>query len=437
MAVAVTGAQRSLGKVFYGWWIVAGGFVLQGITSGLLFQAFGVYFLPLQAEFGWSRTLLSTAFSLARAESAVLGPVEGWLVDHLGPRTMVRVGTLMFASGFFLLSMVTSFFVFFIAFFFLSLGASLGGFPSVAAALANWFHKRRALAMALSSAGVGMGGGLVYGVAWAIQTYGWRSTAVYSGLIVIAVGLPLSQLFRRAPEPYGYLPDGVSPPSADANAAPTPVSSRSHSAVAQNAEDFTVKETLRSPAFWFLSLGHTIAAIAVTSISVHLIPYVVDRVGLTLQAGAAVVTLMTAFMLIGMVCGGYIGDRIEKRAIAVICMLGHSVALVVLAFSSSIGFVVLFAILNGLAWGARGPLMSAIRADYFGRASFATIMGFSSAVVLVGGFTGPVIVGYLADVLGGYTVPFLGLGVLTAVGSVFFIVARKPRRPQRTSQAHA
>jgi hypothetical protein len=70
--------------VFYGWWIVAAGFGLEMLIGGLIFHAYGAYVVLLREEFGWSKTMLSAAFSMARAESGILGPVQGWLTDCAG-----------------------------------------------------------------------------------------------------------------------------------------------------------------------------------------------------------------------------------------------------------------------------------------------------------------------------------------------------------------
>ena len=89
-------------RIFFGWWIVVSGCFLQALHSGLLGQGFTVYFLPLQAEFGWSRTLLSTGFSLSNIINGVLAPFEGWLADRFGPRRMVFAGFILFGTGFML-----------------------------------------------------------------------------------------------------------------------------------------------------------------------------------------------------------------------------------------------------------------------------------------------------------------------------------------------
>ena len=96
--------RRNTSKVFFGWWIVSAAIGIQFLHGGLLFQAFGAYFVRLQQEFGWSSAALSWSFSLLRVESGLLGPFQGWLIDRFGPRLVLIVGLIIFAIGFMLLS---------------------------------------------------------------------------------------------------------------------------------------------------------------------------------------------------------------------------------------------------------------------------------------------------------------------------------------------
>ncbi len=116
-------------------------------------------------------------------------------------------------------------------------------------------------------------------------------------------------------------------------------------------------------------------------------------------------------------------------------MAMHCVGILALAFAVNVAMVFAFTFLHGWAWGARGPLMQAIRADYFGTASFGKIMGVSSLIVAFGSSAGPLIAGFLADQTGNYQVGFTVLAVLAGMGSVFFLLAKKPPPPARTERA--
>ena len=407
------------GRIFYGWWIVAAGFGLEGLIGALMFHAYGAYAVLLREEFGWSKTMLSAAFAMARAESGILGPVQGWLTDRFGPRVLIRVGMVIFGVGFMLFSRIEGPVAFFLTFFMMALGSSLGGYLPVGVAVVAWFRRRRALALSISASGMAIGGLLTPLVVLAASRVGWRWTAFASGLLVIAVGVPLGQLMRRRPEAYGWTVDGDTPETAAAAA-----DARVRAAPVQR--DFTPREALATRAFWYISLGHAASLLVVSAVMVHMVIHVTERLGYALPQAGSVVAAMTVMQAIGQLSGGWLGDRFSKRRIAAGCMLGHAAALMILAFASAFWMVVVFAILHGTAWGMRGPLMGAIRADYFGSAAFGTITGISSMVLMVGMMGGPLVAGILADRTGSYVPGFSVLAACSALGSVFFLLARRP-----------
>ncbi len=433
MSLDVEQIKRPPGRVFYGWWIVGGGFSLQAIVGSLMIHSFTAYFPLLQAQFGWSRALLSGAFALSRAESGILGPLQGWLIDKFGPRIMVRVGMLMFGAGFILFSRTDSVLDYYLTFALMAVGSSVAGFLTVATTIVNWFERRRSLAMAIAMSGFGIGGLLVPAIAWSLTSFGWRPTAFFSGVLIMVVGLPIAQIMRQRPEQYGYLPDGVTTP------VPYSVEDSSQGSLNLSAvpgqdgvTGFTAREAMRTPTFWLLSFGHAMALLTVGAVSLHLIPHIIDSVGVSVTAASSAVAVMTVFNVMGQLGGGLLGDRFSKRALAAGAMLLHSVALLTLAYATTLVPVYIFAVLHGTAWGVRGPLMTTIRADYFGRASFATIMGFSSLIVMVGMTIGPLFAGIMADIFDGYRVGFIVIAAITAVGSLFFVFARAPNPPERT-----
>jgi sugar phosphate permease len=412
-------------RMFYGWYIVAAGFGIEALIGALMFHAYGAYVVLLREEFGWSKTLLSAAFAMARAESGIFGPVQGWLTDRFGPRVLIRTGMVVLGSGLVLFSFIASPVTFFLTFFLMAVGSSLGGYLPIGVSLVSWFRRRRALALSISGSGMAAGGFLVQFVALAMTHWGWRWTAFASGVLVLLVGLPLAQVVRHRPEPYGFVPDGaVLPDTRSPRRRPTPV-------------DFTAREAMRTRSFWFIAIGHGAALLVVSAVMVHLIVHMTERLGYSLQQGASVLALMTVVQLTAQLGGGWVGDRFSKRAIVVACMAAHAAGLLLVAHATAFWMVAIFGVLHGAAWGIRGPLMSAIRADYFGAASFGAITGMSSMVVMLGMMGGPLVAGILADRTGSYVIGFQVLAGLAAFGSIFFVLATPPPPPRRTAFAAA
>ncbi|MEX2598592.1 MAG: MFS transporter [Dehalococcoidia bacterium] len=409
--------------------MVAAAFCSQILHSSMLFFAQGLYLVEWERAFGWSRGSISIAFSMIRVESGILGPIQGWLIDRFGPRPVMLAGNLCFATGFFVLSQVNNLWQLYIAFAFLAIGTGLAGFLTVTTAVAQWFQRMRTRAMSFTSVGFAAGAIVVPIIGWSIVTQGWRETAFFSGVAVLLIGVPAALLFRRRPEDYGLLPDG----DQAATAAPGEEPDTSQGKQPNADGDFTVRQALRTPAFWFVTLGHGTALLVVATIPVHLTPHLVDENNWSTAAVALVFPGLMVMQITGQLSGGVLGDLYSKRLIAAFAMLGHSSAMIILAFSAHPVAVAAALVLHGLGWGARGPLMMSIRAEYFGRRNLGMIAGWSNTITMTGSIIGPIVAGVMYDAFGSYTVPFLTIGLATGASTVFFIMARKPRTPELTS----
>lgn len=412
---------RPRGYVFYGWYMVAAGAGIQMLSGLFWMQSYGAYVVLLQHDFGWSKALVSGAFALSRIESGVIGPAQGWLVDRYGPRAVLRVGIIVFALGFLMFSQIHTPVGFYVAFAVIALGTSLGGFATVMVALVGWFSRHRAKAVALSQIGNSLGGVSVPLVIFCLEGFGWRTTAILSAAVILLVGLPAVQLIKHRPSELGEMVDGAPPPKETPN----------QKSVFDDRRDFTAREAMRTRAFWMIAFGHGAALLTVSAMTVHLVPHLTEDMGYSLSSAGLVVALMTAFQMLGQIGGGYLGDRFDKRLICIGCMVAHALGVLAVAFAVNVMMVIAFSVLHGLAWGIRGPLMVALRADYFGPSSFGTIMGFSSMIIMLGMSAGPVLAGYLADVYGNYEIGFTVLAAAAILGSFCFAAATPPAPPRR------
>jgi sugar phosphate permease len=414
-----------MARLFYGWRMVGAATGMQFLQAALVNNAFGAYVAVLAEERGWSKTALSGAAALQQMESALLGPVLGWLLDRFGPRVFIRAGVFFLGGGLMLLSTVDSLAGFYGAFVVIAMGGSLAGFFPLNVALIHWFERYRARALSSMSLGLALGGIAAPLVAWSLQTYGWRPTAFYSGVLAILVGFPLALVMRNKPEDYGERVDGLRQESSPSGKA-GPDDSK-----LPRTRDFTAREALRTPAFWLISLGHGFALFVVHTVLVHAITHLKEGLGYSVAAAALIMGMVTVFQIVGVMIGWWIGDRFDKRLISAACMLMHASGLLLLTYAVAMPMLVAFAVLHGTAWGLRGPFMQAIRADYFGRAAIGMILGLSYMIIIIGQMGGPLIAGAFADATGNYRTGFTLLAILAGLGSSFFLLAKKPARPAR------
>lgn len=404
------------------------------MQAGLNHQSFGAYIAVLAAEQGWSKTALSGAAALQSVETAVIGPLLGWMVDRFGPGIMIRIGVVLFAGGMAALSQIDTLTGFYLSALLIAAGVSLCGYFPINVAIIHWFERKRARAMATSSLGLALGGLVVPIVAASIAAFGWRATALGSAVVILLMGWPLASIFKGKPADLGQTIDGAPP---EAPAAPSAGSGAGVSGggvqVASAGPEFTAGEALRTRAFWLLALGHGSALLVVTSVNVHAISHMKEGLGYSLAQASLIISLMTVGQLGGVGIGMAVGDRYNKRLMAASCMIMHAIGLLLLTWATHITMLVGFALIHGIAWGLRGPFMQAIRADYFGRRAIGMIMGISSLVIAFGQVSGPLVAGAMADWTGDYRAGFTVLALLAGAGGMFFVMATPPRPPVRAA----
>ena len=418
-------------RIFYGYWVLSAGSLVMVLLGIAGLHGLGVFFSALQREYMWSSALLSGAFALSRAESGFLGPVEGYLVDRIGPRKMVAIGLVILGFGFVLLSRVDSLPSFYLALVVIALGTGIGGFLAIMASLTNWFYRMRARAMAVATVGVNIGGLLIVFLTLAVDTYGWRAAAFICALIVWALIVPIIMVLRDRPEDYGLLPDGdVAPPAREDSDDDDPAAQYA----ADDDDDMTVREALYSQAFWLVSLVHGIAVMSLSALAVHQIERMV-LAGVSLQMAGLVVTVYTGVGIFFRILSGYIADIFDKRYVIAVFLLFQTAALFVFAVGNTVFMFMLFGLLFAPGWSGRGAALTAYRGELFGRKRFASITGVSMVVTNSLSLIGPVFAGFLFDVTGSYASPFLALSALSLVAAFLILLVRKPRKAARAPVA--
>ena len=414
-------------NIFYGYWVLSAGSFVMVILGIAGLHGLGVFFSALQRDYMWSSALLSGAFALSRAESAFLGPVEGFLVDKFGPKKMIALGLTILGLGFILLSRVDSLFSFYLALITIALGTGIGGFLAVMSLLTNWFEKFRARSMAIATIGVNVGGLMVVGLTWSVSNFGWRSTALFFAILIFMSIIPLTKIVRDRPEDYGLLPDGVEPEDIESY---TETTIREES----NNEDMTVKDAIRSQAFWVISLVHGIAVMALSALAVHQIERMV-QVGISMEMAGLVVSVYTGFGIFFRILSGYLADKIDKRYVIAVFLVFQTLALLVFAFADSVSSFMIFGLLFAPGWSGRGAALTAYRGELFGRKRFASITGLSMVITNALSLTGPIFTGVLFDATGSYESPFVIMAGLSLVAGILILFTKTPNSKSQINKA--
>ena len=423
--------SRRMRGMFPGWAMCGLGALITALGTVPLFNGLPVFNPVLRNVFGWNASQMSWAFAVTRVEGGLLGPLEGFLIEKLGPRRMVFIGLTIAGVGFVLFSQIQQLWHLYVVFFIMSVGATMGSWLPMMTMINQWFIRQRSRAMALVMEGFAVGGVIFPPLlAWAIggvdpdisERFGWRASTLFIGILLMAVAFPLSRLIHNRPEDLGLLPDGDPPDS------PSELPAEAHPNRSDTRnEGYTWQEAIRTRSFWLISFGHSASTVVTLSVFVHL-GLMLDDQGFSLGTISLVVAVFTGVTSISILVGGYLGDRIPIRLVCFVFSFIQGLAVVVLVLAHSVEMLILFAVLFGLGFGGRDPVTQAIRGVYFGRKAFAAITGLSMVPVNVLAFIGPLYAGYMRDATGSYGTPFLTIAAVCLLGSFLFLFLKEPPR---------
>jgi MFS family permease len=410
-------ASSRIRKTYYGWWVALTGAVNALITSGPTFQGSSAIFTAVEAEFGWSRALVSGVASFGRVGGAVFGPLEGYLADRLGPARITLIGLVVGGLGFIMFSRVQNAFAYYGAYIVLATGFSFGGFTPAVTAVNSWMRHRRATGISIVIGGSSLGGALVPALAWGITAHGWRMTSLGIGVVAIASA------------PIFYFLLSKKPPIDQ----PAP-RRRPGRRVDPSRPDFTAREALKTRAFWLISISHTLANLSTATVSAHVVLHLTD-VGLSLATASTVVPVFAVIGFTFQIVGGLVGDRMDKRYPTSIFLAIQAASMVSLAYVTDYPTALLFAVLWGIGFGGRTPMLHAMRGDYFGTKAFGTILGLSGLLMAVGMTAAPYLVGLAFDIQGTYKWAFIAVAAACAAGGVLILFASRPVHPSQAAPA--
>ena len=420
-------AQRvhAPGRIYYGWYIVAVGFIANVASSFSLASTLSIFLKPLTADLGVSRGVFSLLRSGEGLIGAFMAPFVGSLVDRHGSRWLVTTGAFVAAAGYLLLSQVDVFWQFvLVRWTLVTVGDGLLGYMVINVMISRWFIQKRGRAMAISSMGIGFGKIVMpFFVAALLVSLGWRhSWTVFGVLTVLLVVAPALIYIRRSPEDMGLHPDGWAPVAgADGKTDGPPPRA------AGDERIWTRKAGLRTRAFWLIVAVFGVSSVGVTGVNLHVFPYVTD-LGYSELSAAGIMSIIAFTQLGSPLVWGLIAERVDVRWATLVKFLIQSAGLTLAITSGSLTLVYVGFFFYGVGLGGNMVLPDMMWARFFGRVSMGKIRGLG--LLLIHGFAalGPPFFGFLFDWMGSYTVSF-GLFAVTLVVSGFLsllIIAPAP-----------
>ena len=422
--------QQIKPRIFYGWYIVAVGFLSNVASSFALASTLALFLKPLTADLGVSRGVFSLLRSGEGIIGACLAPLIGTLVDRHGGARLMAVGTTLVGIGYLFLGHIDSFGQFvFIRLALVTVGDALMGASVVNIVIARWFVRQRGRALAISSMGVGFAKVCMPVVgAWLILIFGWRHTWTLFGLGAIVLGVaPALLVVRKSPEDMGLQPDGDSTPTKR----PNRVASAQAAPRGRTVNDdvrWTPREALRTSAFWLLAITFGIASIGVTGLNLHIYSYVTD-LGYSAVVAASVMSVIASMQLASPLAWGFLTERIDARYAAMLRFVVQGLGLgLAVIMSGNLLCVYIGFFLYGIGLGGNMVLPDILWADYFGRLSLGQIRGMGILISQILAAIGPPFFGFLFDITGGYGLSFTIFGIVLMISAILSLMLRRPTK---------
>lgn len=421
--IAPTGPARRRPRLFFGWYIVAASAFTNSILSAAYFQGLNAFILPIEAHFGWNRSVIGGAMSLRQLESGVISPLVGFLLDKIGARRLIFGSAVITGLGLIGLGLVNGIASFYAAIFFVSIGASgLSHAVTWPVIIARWFRRRRGFATGLAVMGPIFGSPFVILNTSLEETFGWRNILIAYGVIVLVLLTLISAVARERPEDHGLRPDGDPPEAGERDTAGRPV---------RRAErGMLLRQAARTKEFWLFTAYLSGMFIVNSAFQVHQIPYFVQDVGLT--AGGAAITFTLVFTLsgVGRIGAGFMLDRADYRLVlaAVALMMAASFAYLQIVTVTSVAMTIPFVVLFGVGFGSIIPMRGTLGSMMFGTRSLGSTVGLLQGGSVAAGVLGPIVMAVVFDLNGNYSA---AIWAMVAVCSLMAPIAYAMAPPRR------
>ena len=389
------------------WWMVFA--TICGLVVGagpINVFTFGVFLKPITEDLGLSRGAFSAALTFHAAIAAIVLPIIGWLVDRWGARRIMLPGLFLYAlaTASYALIQASPLLLTFLIFAFTGLVGGVQSPIPYAAVIAQWFDRRRGLALGIGTAGVGLGVALMPQLAaLLIDAFGWRLAYVGLAVAVLVVAFPPVAMFLRDPPGFARAQRLREP--ADTGAAVPGVAAGA---------------ALRSWLFWGLAIAFFLDVIAINGTLTHIVPLLTDR-GVPRQIATAALSGTGFALIFGRVLSGWCLDRFWGPYVAIVFFVLPMTGIAIL-ISGTGGFApFLGAIACGLGIGAEIDLMAFFTSRYFGLRDYAKIYGTMFGIFALGVGIGPALSGASFDRFHSYTPAFALFVIMLAIGCLVFL----------------
>ena len=412
--------------VYYGWVVFA-------IASSTSYAArpvmsaatLSVFVVPMTTHFGWSRGLFAGAFSLGGLCAVAIMPLAGRLIDRYGSGAVIAAGSAVAGCSAMALALVGQVWAFYLVYVpgrvVFSSVLELG--PSTV--VSNWFIQRRPASLALLSISQGIGLAIMpLAAQWMIGGWSWQTAWVCLGAYTLAIGVVPPLLFMaRRPEDLGLQ---VDPVRHDAESSRGSASGTSSPSVADSIEaSYTVRQALRTRAFWALAIYAGVSFMAQAGVSLHLASHYINQ-GLPGSSAALTVSAFAIAQIVTSYLWSKLTAWMSVRILLAAAGFSLGIGSLAVASTSSLEAGLISAGLVGSGVSGATLLLRLTCANYYGRQNLGSITGLILSVQTVGQAMGPVVAGFIFDFTQSYLASFTFFAVMASLSGFLVLSATPP-----------
>ena len=400
-------------QLYYGYVIVAIAFIIH-LVSFSISDSYGVLINPWLDDFGWSRAIISGAYSLSFVLMGTLAIIIGIVTDKYGPRLALSICAVCLGVGFFMISQMQLPWQLYL-FYGVVFGIGMSGiWAPLLSVISRWFTERRGLITGIVISGGGLGAFIgPPTITKLMETYGWRNSSMILGGVALLVILVAAQFLKRDPAQVRQLPFGKN------NVQEKDLESTAHS--------FSLREAIRTSQFWIIFSILFCLSFYTFSTMVHIMPHAI-QLGIPAFSAAYILGSISGASIIGNFVMGTVCDKIGPRKIFIISFVMMSAALFWLAQAGETWMFYVFSVVFGFNHGGNAPAQAPILARIFGLKAHGSIFGMAQFGFTLGGALGPLITGYIFDLTGRYQPAFILCGAMGIIGLILAVILRPTKR---------
>jgi len=379
------------------WVIVSGLFIGLFFLWGGGYNTAPIFVGALLKSFGWSHARVAWVPGLLSLSVGVTGPIAGWLLDRIEARYVMGIGAALASAGFVCAGRSNSFEGLLLSVVLLGVGLGASTWLPSALIIANWFGERRGTALGIATGGMELGGmAMTYLTGYMIVNHGWRAAYSLLAIPALVLVMPLLVIVART------RPSGATVQSVAESARALP--------------GFEVRDALRTRAFWLLALVQVSYGLAVGGTFHHLVAHL-EGLGYMVKSATLVVSVVLGMAAVGKAAMGVLGDRIGGKNALAIGFVMMAAGAIILTYAASVAMLVLWIFVAGIAGAAPVALVPMVLAETLGLKRFGTRFGWLGLGVTTGLFTGPLLVGWITDLTGNYTLAFELCSIILILGA--------------------